>query len=104
MSFLATLAAGRAAIPRGPGEVAGHLLVFLSALVGQITMTHGLARAGAARATAVTLIGPVFGVAFGYALFGTVPGAMSLGGMAIVLASLALLGWRGRQTQVSARA
>jgi drug/metabolite transporter (DMT)-like permease len=98
-SLVATLAAGRAALPRNGREVAGHLLVTAAALVGQIALTHGLARVGAARATAVTLTGPVFGVALGFALFGSVPTAASLAGTVVVLTALALLGRssRGRQ-------
>ena len=92
-ALIATVLAGPAAIPSGPREVAGHLLVTASALVGQITLTFGLTRAGAARATAVTLTGPVFGMLFGYLMFGTVPTAASLLGSAVVLTSLALLGW-----------
>jgi drug/metabolite transporter (DMT)-like permease len=92
-SLVATLHAGATALPRSPSEVAGHLLVTACALIGQITLTFGLFRAGAARATAVTLTGPVFGMLFGYLLFATVPTAASLAGTAIVLTSLALLGW-----------
>jgi len=92
-AFIATLRAGPAALPRDLSEVAGHLLVTASALIGQVTLTFGLSRAGAARATAVTLTGPVFGMLFGYLLFGTVPSATSLAGTTIVLASLAALGW-----------
>lgn len=92
-ALIATLRAGDAAWPRNASQVAGHLLVTASALVGQITLTFGLSIAGAARATAVTLTGPVFGMLFGYALFGTVPTPASLVGTAIVLASLAALGW-----------
>lgn len=92
-ALVATLRAGPAALPRNGSEVAGHLLVTASALVGQITLTFGLSRAGAARATAVTLTGPVFGMLFGYALFGTVPTAASLLGTAVVLGALAGLGW-----------
>jgi drug/metabolite transporter (DMT)-like permease len=92
-AFLATLRAGTAAVPRNASEVAGHLLVTASALVGQLTLTFGLSRAGAARATAVTLTGPVFGMLFGYLMFGAVPTATSMLGTAIVLASLAGLGW-----------
>ncbi|MBZ5640159.1 MAG: DMT family transporter [Acidobacteriia bacterium] len=96
-SLAATLSAGRAAIPRDGSEVAGHLLVTATALVGQIALTHGLARAGAARATAVTLTGPVFGLALGFLMFGSVPTAASLAGTGVVLAALALLArstWR----------
>jgi drug/metabolite transporter (DMT)-like permease len=95
-SLAATVAAGEAAIPRNGREVAGHLLVTLTALVGQVALTLGLARTGAARATAVTLSGPVFGVAYGFWLFGTVPTPASVAGMALVLPALALLGWRAR--------
>ena len=92
-AMIATLRAGDAALPRNASEVAGHLLVTASALVGQITLTFGLSIAGAARATAVTLTGPVFGMLFGYLMFGTVPTATSLVGTGIVLTSLAALGW-----------
>ena len=91
-SLVGTLSAGRAAIPKNGREVAGHLLVTAAALVGQIALTHGLARVGAARATAVTLTGPVFGLALGFFLFGTVPTAASLAGTVVVLSALAMLG------------
>jgi drug/metabolite transporter (DMT)-like permease len=96
-SLAATLSLGRAAVPRNGREVAGHLLVTAAALVGQIALTHGLARAGAAKATAVTLTGPIFGLAFGFLLFGSVPTAASLAGMVAVLTALALLGRSGRR-------
>ena len=101
-ALIATLRAGPAALPRNLSEVAGHLLVTASALVGQVTLTFGLSRAGAARATAVTLTGPVFGMLFGYALFSTVPTATSLLGTAIVLASLAGLGWMSAKGPIPA--
>ena len=74
-SLVATLHAGAAAIPQSGYEVAGHLLVFGSALLGQAALTEGLVRAGTARATAVTMTGPVFGLLFGWLLFGTPPAA-----------------------------
>src|SRR6185436_8761444 len=57
LALAATLRSGARALPRDAAEVAGHLLVTLAALVGQLTLTYGLSRAGAARATAVTLAG-----------------------------------------------
>lgn len=84
-SLVASLAAGPAAVPASLSEVVGHLLVFATALVGQFTLTQGLARAGAARATAVTMTGPVFGLLFGWLMFGTVPGAASIAGTALVI-------------------
>jgi drug/metabolite transporter (DMT)-like permease len=95
-SLVATLHAGRAAIPRNGREIAGHLLVTAAALVGQMALTHGLARVHAARATAVTLTGPVFGLALGFLLFGSVPTIASLAGTVVVLGALGLLGrsWR----------
>jgi drug/metabolite transporter (DMT)-like permease len=92
-SLLLTVQAGRAAIPRDLLEVAGHGLVTAAALIGQVTLTLGLSRAGATRGTAVTLAGPVFGMLFGYLMFGALPTAASLLGTAIVLSALALLGW-----------
>jgi drug/metabolite transporter (DMT)-like permease len=94
-SLIATLVAGRAALPQNATEVAGHLLVTATAFVGQIALTTGLSRAGAARATAVSLAGPVFGVLFDLALFSHYPRPASLAGMAVVLTALGLLGWSG---------
>jgi drug/metabolite transporter (DMT)-like permease len=94
ISLIATLREGRAALPHSAGEVAGHLLVFISALVGQITLTQGLARAGAARATAVTMTGPVFGLLFGWLLFGTEPAPASVFGTITVIAAVILLARR----------
>ena len=58
LSLIWVARAGAAALPKSGVEVAGHLLVFLTALLGQGTLTEGLRRAGAARATAVTMTGP----------------------------------------------
>ena len=91
VSALATVNAGSAALPRDALEVAGHLLVTASALVGQLTLTLGLARVRAARATAVTMTGPVFGVLYGWWLFGTVPVAASAAGTVVVIAAVVLL-------------
>ena len=102
-ALLATLHAGSQALPRSASEVAGHLLVTAAALLGQVTLTFGLARARAARATAVTLTGPVFGMLFGYLMFATVPTAASLAGTAIVLTALGLLGWMPRREHVAVK-
>jgi drug/metabolite transporter (DMT)-like permease len=103
-SLIATLMLGRSAMPRSGAEVAGHLLVALSALVGQVALTLGLSRAGAARATAVTLTGPVFGLLFGYVFFRTVPTASSLLGTAIVLTAIGILGWRNAPRRIPSSA
>lgn len=87
---------GAAALPKSGVEVAGHLLVFLTALIGQTALTEGLSRAGAARATAVTMTGPVFGVLFGWLLFDTPPTAVSLMGTAVVIAAVVLLAREAR--------
>jgi drug/metabolite transporter (DMT)-like permease len=91
VSALATVNAGSAALPRDALDVAGHLLVTASALVGQLSLTLGLARVRAARATAVTMTGPVFGVLYGWWLFGTVPVAASAAGTVVVIAAVVLL-------------
>lgn len=98
LSLLATLHAGRAAVPRAALEVAGHLLVYATALLGQYTLTQGLARAGAARATAVTMTGPVFGLLFGWMLFGTRPAPASIVGTAVVIGAVILLARRASAT------
>ena len=94
LSLVATWHAGRAALPKSGAEVAGHLLIFAAALLGQVTLTQGLARAGAARATAVTMTGPVFGLLFGWILFGSVPAAASIAGTVVVIAAVILLARR----------
>jgi drug/metabolite transporter (DMT)-like permease len=90
-SLVAAIHAGRASLPHSPREVIGHLAVFSAAIVGQFTLTHGLVRAGAARATAVTMTGPVFGLLFGWLIFGTRPGAWSVVGTALVMGAIILL-------------
>ena len=94
-SLVAAIASGPAAIPRSGREVAGHLLVTASALLGQLALTHGLSLVGAAKATAVTLTGPVFGLLFGLLFFGTVPTGASLAGTVVVLTALGLLARQG---------
>jgi drug/metabolite transporter (DMT)-like permease len=96
LSLIATIHAGRAAVPRSGLEVAGHVLIFASALLGQYTLTLGLARAGAARATAVTMTGPVFGLLFGWLIFGTPPAPVSVAGTIVVIAAVVLLARRVR--------
>jgi drug/metabolite transporter (DMT)-like permease len=60
--------------------------------VAQITLTEGLARAGAARAVAVTMAGPLFGLAFDILFFGQWPTAAALLGTVVVVAALSALG------------
>ena len=96
LSLIVTLHTGRAAIPKSGLEVLGHLLIFATALLGQYTLTMGLGRAGAARATAVTMTGPVFGLLFGWLIFGTAPSPTSILGTAIVIAAVVLLARRVR--------
>lgn len=91
-ALVGTILAGGAAIPKDAREWIGHGAVTVAALVGQLTLTAGLSRARAAPATAAALTGPVFGMLFGWVLFGTVPGMASLAGAALVLGSLARLG------------
>ena len=85
------LAAGLPALPRNGREALGHVAVIVAALLGQWTLTQGLARAGAARGTAVTMTGPIFGLFFGWLLFDTLPGLWSLAGTALVIVSLITL-------------
>jgi drug/metabolite transporter (DMT)-like permease len=94
LSLIGTLHAGSAALPRNGFEVAGHVLIYVSALLGQVTLTQGLARAGAARATAVTMTGPVFGLLFGWLMFGTPPSPTSLAGTIVVILAVILLARR----------
>lgn len=94
LAFVATMHAGRAALPRSSLEVLGHLLIYATALLGQVTLTQGLARAGAARATAVTMTGPVFGLLFGWLMFGTPPAPGSLIGTVVVILAVVMLARR----------
>lgn len=90
--------AARAALrllPATAGEWTGYLGVVVAGLIGQITLTEGLKRAGAARATAVTMAGPLFGLLFDRLFFARSPSATVLGGTLLVVAALTLLGlWK----------
>jgi len=96
LSLFATLHAGKKAIPQTGGEVAGHLLIYVTALLGQVSLTEGLKPAGAARATAVTMGGPCFGLLFCCLLFSTSPAPASIVGTVIVIAAVILLARRVR--------
>ncbi len=92
-ALIATLRLGAAAWPQSGAEWWGHLAISATGLLGQLTLTEGLRRAGAARATAVTMAGPVFGILFGWWFFGTTPGLAASAGTVVVLSALALLAW-----------
>lgn len=79
-------------LPATAGEWTGYLGVVVAGLVGQVTLTEGLKRAGAARATAVTMAGPLFGLLFDRLFFARTPMALVLGGTLLVVAALVLLG------------
>jgi drug/metabolite transporter (DMT)-like permease len=93
-SLLGSIHAGRASVPSSSLEMLGHFAVFATALLGQIALTLGLVRTRAARATAISTSGPVFGLAFGWMFFGTKPGPTSLAGSALILGALWLLSRR----------
>jgi len=89
---LAAIAPLRHLLPQDSGELLGYAGVLVAGLVGQITLTEGLARAGAARAVAVTMAGPLFGLAFDLLFFGHLPTAFGLAGTGVVVAALVALG------------
>lgn len=95
-SLVASVAHGADALPRSAGEVLAHVAVALAGLLGQVTLTEGLARVDAARGTAATMTGPGFGVLFGLVLFGTVPSATGLAGMFVVGACAVVLAYERR--------
>ena len=88
----AVAAGPRHPLPAGAAEWLGCAGVVAVGLVGQITLTEGLARAGAARAVAVTMAGPLFGLAFDLLFFGQLPTAVALAGTVLVVAALVALG------------
>jgi drug/metabolite transporter (DMT)-like permease len=90
-SLIAAIAAGKASIPTTGLEVLGHVAVTVTGLVGQFALTEGLARTGAARATAVTMTGPIFGMIFGWWFFATFPSWPSVAGTALVIGALVTL-------------
>lgn len=79
-------------LPATSGEWIGYLGVVAVGLIGQVTLTEGLKRAGAARATAVTMAGPLFGLLFDRLFFARTPTPLILGGTLLVVAALVLLG------------
>lgn len=90
-SGVATLRAGTAALPSSGVEVLGHLAVSGAAILGQVTLTVGLSRIDAARATAMSMTGPVFGALYGLLLFGTWPSIPSAAGAVLVIGSVVVL-------------
>lgn len=90
-SLIATLSIGSAALPKSMFDVTGHVLVSVIALFGQWTLTQGLSRAGVARGTAVTMTGPVFGLFFGWSMFGQIPTMTSICGTILVVVALTVL-------------
>jgi drug/metabolite transporter (DMT)-like permease len=86
------VAAARHLVPAQASEWLGCAGVVAAGLLGQITLTEGLARAGAARAVAVTMAGPLFGLAFDILFFGQWPTAAALLGTVVVVAALSALG------------
>jgi drug/metabolite transporter (DMT)-like permease len=80
-------------LPATTSEWLGYLGVVLAGLLGQITLTEGLARAGAARAVAVTMSGPLFGLLFDLLFFGLRPTLHAAIGTVVVVVALCLLGW-----------
>lgn len=79
-------------LPCDGAEWFGYAAVVLAGLVGQITLTEGLARAGAARAVAVTMAGPLFGLLFDLAFFRRLPTPLALAGTLLVVVALLALG------------
>ncbi|HYC78485.1 MAG TPA: DMT family transporter [Planctomycetota bacterium] len=89
------LVQGESLVPVDAAEVGGHLAMTSAGLVGQWALTHGLSRSGAARATAVSMSGPVFGLLLDLALPDAVVVAdlstARLGGTALVVGALICL-------------
>jgi drug/metabolite transporter (DMT)-like permease len=80
-------------LPATGMEWLGYAGVVAAGLAGQVTLTEGLARAGAARAVAVTMAGPLFGLVFDRLFFGRMPTVLALAGTATVVIALTLLAW-----------
>jgi drug/metabolite transporter (DMT)-like permease len=79
-------------LPESGGEWLGYVGVVVAGLLGQVTLTEGLRLAGAARATAVTMAAPLFGLLFDLAFFDRLPTALGLAGTLLVVVALSLLG------------
>jgi drug/metabolite transporter (DMT)-like permease len=62
----------------------------LASQIAQVSMTKGLAREAAGRATAIGYLQVAFATLFGALVFGVWPDAWSWGGMVLILLSLLL--------------
>jgi drug/metabolite transporter (DMT)-like permease len=74
-------------------DATGWLMLFgigLATQIAQVSMTKGLAREAAGRATAIGYLQVGFATLFGAIVFGVWPDAWSWGGMALILLSLLL--------------
>ncbi len=88
------VADGTSLLPATGTETIGYASVMLTGLAGQIVLTLGLARAQAARATAVTMTGPLFGLLFAWVFFAQTPSLLSAVGAAVVITALSMLALR----------
>jgi drug/metabolite transporter (DMT)-like permease len=78
----------------GPELLALLLATGVLATAGQLCLTRAYAMAPAARIGAFTYVAVVFAGLLGWALWGEAPDALSLAGMALVVACCLLAGWR----------
>ncbi len=90
-ALIMSIRAGAPALPTNLHDWIAHVAVATAGLVGQFALTEGLARAGAARATAVTMTGPIFGLAFDVMFFDKWPKWTSVVGTLTVVVALMLL-------------
>ncbi len=79
----------------------GFLVILASILATNalnLLMRHG----EATRVTSLIYLTPIIAVALEYPMFGVVPGALSLAGIAVTCAGVALVTWRGRRSPQAA--
>ncbi|MSR75909.1 MAG: DMT family transporter [Planctomycetes bacterium] len=93
-SLAMCLADGTTLWPATLQESLGLAAVMLTGLAGQVVLTLGLARTQAARATAITMTGPVFGLIFGWLFFQQAPLLLSSLGALVVITALCMLALR----------
>lgn len=84
--------------PQG-AQWAGLVAVGLFMACAQVAFVNGMARADASFVAPFSYATLVFAALFDLAVFGVVPGAVSLTGAAIILAGAALLAWREARTR-----
>ncbi len=85
------------------GDVGLLLAIGIATQVGQVFLTMGLAVERAANATAVNYLQVAFAMGWQLVVFGSAPGATTLGGAALIVGGTLVTAWAGSRARSATR-